>query len=167
MKKGPTTCVFFCDERYFPGHKCNGQVYRLEITKDGEWEKGQEEMREESVPPSLQDEKQPLISLQALQGVNAFQTMRVTGRVGSQLIHILVDSGSTHNFLDATTAKRLRCELLKIPPLVVAVADGTQLECQTLCRGFAWTLIETGGMSEYITDPYIVSLGSCDMVLGV
>ena len=86
--------------------------------------------------------------------------MRVTGRVESRLIHILIDSGSTHNFLDATTAKRLRCELLKIPPLVVAVGNGAQLDCQTLCRGFTWTLIETGGMTEYITDAYIVSLGS-------
>jgi len=48
---------FFCDERYFPGHKCNGQVYRLEIMEDGEWEEGQEEMREETTPPSLQDEE--------------------------------------------------------------------------------------------------------------
>ena len=63
-------------------------MYKLEIMEDGEWEEAQEEMREESIPPSLQDEEQPFISLQALLGVNSFQTMRVTGRVGSQLIHI-------------------------------------------------------------------------------
>ena len=89
--------------------------------------------------------------------------MRITGRVGSQPIHVLVDSGSTHNFLDSVTAKKLRCTLLRIPPLVVAVAGGTQLQCQTMCKGFTWTLLGT----EYKTDAYIVSLGSCDIVLGV
>ena len=81
--------------------------------------------------------------------------------------YTLIDSRSTYNFLDATTAKRLRCELLKILPLVVGIADGAQLECQTLCRGFTWSLIETEGITEYTTDAYIVPLGSYDMVLGI
>ena len=89
--------------------------------------------------------------------------MRITGKVGSQPIHILVDSGSTHNFLDFATVKKLRCALLRIPPLVVAVAGGTQLRCQRMCKGFTWSLLET----KYVTDAYIVSLGSCDMVLEV
>ncbi|KAJ8440977.1 hypothetical protein Cgig2_020006 [Carnegiea gigantea] len=61
----------------------------------------------------------------ALQGMKSFQTMRnITGKVGSRPIHILVDSGGTHNFLDSTTAKKMRCALLRIPPLVVVVAGG-------------------------------------------
>jgi len=89
--------------------------------------------------------------------------MRITGRVGSHILHILVDSGSTHNFLDTTTAKKLRCELQKIPPLMVAVADGAQLQCQWVCKGFEWALEDVA----YKTDAYIVPLGSCDMILGV
>jgi len=46
---------------------------------------------------------------------------------------------------------------------VVALAGGTQLQCQRMCKGFTWSLLGT----EYVTDAYIVSLGSCDMVLGV
>ena len=45
--------------------------------------------------------------------------MKVTGSVGLHSVHILIDSSSTHNFLDVITAKKLRCS-----PLVVAVADG-------------------------------------------
>lgn len=124
---------------------------------------GQEEEMKEGTSPLLQDEVQPLISLQALYGMNSFQTMKVTGKVSSQLIHMLVDSGSTHNFLDSTTTKKLKCELLRIPPLVIGVADGAQLKCQTVCKGFTWSLMGT----EYTTDGYIIPLGSCDMVLGV
>ena len=153
---------FFCDEKYYPGHKCNSQVYRLEFVEDEDIEETGEGT-EGSFPQGLQEEEQPLISLQALQGINSFQTMRVAGKVGSYPIHILIDSGSTHNFLDATTAKKLKCELFKIPPIAVAVADGAQLTCQHMSKGFTWTMEE----DNYETDIFIVALGSCDMVLGV
>jgi len=135
----------------------------MELIEEGEGGEEQVEGLVEAEGYVLQEEEQPLISLQALQGLNAYQTMKVQGRVGSQPLHILIDSGSTHNFLDTTTAKKLRCELLKIPPLAVAVANGAQLQCQMVCKGFNWRL----GEESYITDTYIVPLESCDMILGV
>lgn len=48
---------------------------------------------------------EPVLSLNALSGNQTFQTMRVKGLVGSKLFHILVDSGSTHNFLDLDLAR--------------------------------------------------------------
>ena len=89
--------------------------------------------------------------------------MKLVGYVGSQPIHMLVDSGSTHNFLDIATMKKLRCEVLKIPPIVVVVANGAKLTCQAMCKEFGFTL----GNAKYVTDAYIVFLGSCDMILGV
>jgi len=154
---------FFCDEKYYPGHKCAGQVYSLELVEEHSGEEGQERNEEDCGSSMLQEEEQPLISLQALQGVSSYQTMRVKGRVGSQTLHILSDTGSTHNFLDAATAKKLRCELLKIAPLVVVVAEGAQLQCQMICKGLQLRL----GDMDYVTGPYIVPLGSCDMILGV
>ena len=126
-------------------------------------DEAQEVAEQERVVFGEAAETQPIISLQALQGMSSFQTMKVTGRVGLQPIHILIDSGSTHNFLDITTAKKLRCELLKIPPIRVAVGDGAQLSCQFVCRVFNFTLSDM----EHTTDIYIVPLGCCDMVLGI
>nr|GEZ70119.1 reverse transcriptase [Tanacetum cinerariifolium] len=40
----------------------------------------------------------PQITLNALYGLNFYQTMRVRGTVGKQVVHQLVDCGSTHNF---------------------------------------------------------------------
>ena len=53
----------------------------------------------------------PQISMNAMNGSTGFHTMRVKGHVGKRTLHILVDSGSTHNFLDETFAKRLGCRL--------------------------------------------------------
>jgi len=35
-EKRANSMCFFYDEKYFPGHKCKGQVYRLEIMKEEE-----------------------------------------------------------------------------------------------------------------------------------
>jgi len=43
---------------------------------------------EENTTPFSVEEEQPLLSLQALQGLNSFQTMRIKGKIGSQPIHI-------------------------------------------------------------------------------
>lgn len=49
----------------------------------------------------------PEISLHAIYGARMPQTMRVRGRIDRQRITILIDSGSTHNFLDDCMAKKL------------------------------------------------------------
>ena len=72
-------------------------------------------------------EEIPHISLHALNGASAYQTMRVNGRCGTTTLHILIYSGSTCNFLDVSMAKNMKCQVRKIPPLQVAVANGQQL----------------------------------------
>ena len=89
--------------------------------------------------------------------------MRVVGKVKTTPLHILIDSESTHNFLNLATAKRLHCKLKKMPPLQVVVANGQQLVCTSVCHNFAWSLLG----EVFTTDVMLIPLGSCEMVLGV
>ena len=162
-KRAKNLC-FFCDEKFFPGHKCNAQVYQLEILKEDSEELGEDEgLQEEGEGEVVKEEDMPLISLHALNGASSYQTMRVNGKAGNATLHILIDSGSTHNFLDISVAKKLHCELRKIPPLPVAIANGQQLDCNIMCKDFSWSLIG----QEFTADMLLVPLGSCEMVLGV
>lgn len=62
--------------------------------------------------------------------------MRLVGRIGKHTLQILVDSGSTHNFLDMDVARRLHCQLKRIPQMLVTVADGNKLTSDAVCKGF-------------------------------
>nr|GEX94922.1 gypsy/Ty3 retroelement polyprotein [Tanacetum cinerariifolium] len=93
-----------------------------------------EEMEEEFVDAddSLKDvendEVQPQISLNALNGMSSFQTLRVVGLYDDKHeLHILVDPWSTHNFLEINMAKRLGCNIKKTCPLSIVVAGDKQL----------------------------------------
>jgi hypothetical protein len=50
-------------------------------------------------PPSDPPEVKPVISLSALTGFSAPQTLKIIGYIKHQKVIILVDSGSTHNFV--------------------------------------------------------------------
>lgn len=96
---------------------------------------------DDSLDEPQQDEIQAQISLNALNGVSYFQTLRVVGLCGNKHeLHILVDSGSTHNFLDINMAKKLGCKIRNTCPLSVSVAGGRQLVSVSECEGLAWKL---------------------------
>lgn len=55
------------------------------------------------------------------------QTMRLTWMCKKRVVHILVDSGSTHNFMDTRTTKNLGLTMCAIAPISIMVADGRKL----------------------------------------
>ncbi|GJS65454.1 reverse transcriptase [Tanacetum coccineum] len=79
------------------------------------------------VDTGLMDLHAPLISLNALTGTTNFKTMRVIGTTDKHTINILIDCGSTHNFLDKNMAKKLCYHIRSTCPLPVTVADGNNL----------------------------------------
>ena len=120
MAKG---LCYFCDQRYEKGHKCKfreAQLFTVEVP-------GSEVSECDMEEAELQLE--PCISVNALAGNHTYQTMRVRGLVNGKPLHILVDSGSTHNFLDEELASTLNIEVKKISPQSIAVADGNSISC--------------------------------------
>nr|GEZ26198.1 hypothetical protein [Tanacetum cinerariifolium] len=110
-----------------------------------------------------EEEIMPQVSLNAMTWVPSYQTMRVKGHVKKQVLHIFVDCGSTHNFLDLHAAKIMGCNLSKTCPLQVSVANGQVMSSVFQCKNFKWTI--HGQVFE--TDVMILPLGGCEMVLGI
>ncbi|GKB02857.1 transposon ty3-I gag-pol polyprotein [Tanacetum coccineum] len=78
-------------------------------------------------------------------------------------LHILVDSGSTHNFLDINVAKRMGCKIIPISPVSITMAGGKQLVRLSECKGFTWQLKG----KTFVTHVLLLPLGGCEMVLGI
>lgn len=153
---------YYCDQPYDRNHKCQfkePQLFTVEIASSTGGADGISNDEDDSDIDNIE----PVISVNALSGNQNFQTMRVQGRVHDKPFHILVDSGSTHNFLDLNLAKKLGCAIESIPAQAVAVADGNQLNCQHVCKEFQWSM---QGQS-FVADVMLISLGGCDMVLGI
>jgi hypothetical protein len=105
------------------------------------------------------------ISLHALTGIQSSvaRTMQLKVVVNGATLTALLDSGSTHNFLDADVAARIGVTFLDRPGLRVAVANGDRLVSSGCCCGLP---VQVGG-EIFSVDCYGLQLGSFDMVLGV
>ncbi|XP_042027154.1 uncharacterized protein LOC121774327 [Salvia splendens] len=151
-----------CDEKFERGHRCaRKQLYLLEIDEGVH----AVEIDSDPINEEIGEEENLMISIHAINGSSSrgFITMRVTGRIGRRALHILIDSGSTHNFLDLQVAKKLGLLLTGVNPVYVDVADGNRLECKSMCKGLQWSLRGT----TFVTDVLLLPLRSCDMVLGI
>ncbi|GJV47825.1 hypothetical protein Tco_1438037 [Tanacetum coccineum] len=126
-KRSKNLC-FYCDQKYDPRYECSGQLFSLELLAEEETNEVEDEVENQLEEESVEEQVvYPYISLNALARVNTFHTMRIEGHVGKQDIHILVDSGSTHNFVDVQCTKKLGCDIKSIYPLQVEVLGGNQI----------------------------------------
>ncbi|KAH9295126.1 hypothetical protein KI387_038714, partial [Taxus chinensis] len=97
----------------------SGDEEEYEATSTEEVEK----LEEESGDP------QPTISCHALSGISTPQTLQVVGYIKKQKVTILIDSGSTHNFINHKLAARLNCFIYPAPEFQVMIADGGTVQC--------------------------------------
>ena len=74
------------------------------------------------------------ITLYALSGTLTSGTMRVKGRVKCKSVVILIDSGSTHNFVDPSLFSQLHIPVDSTQILEVKVANGEVLKTHGLCK---------------------------------
>ena len=155
---------YFCDEPFTTEHNLTHMKLQIHVTEvDDNSDSEREDVVSEELAVSSGSE--PLISVNALTGTTSFRIMRVTGyyRRKKKLLHILIDSGSTHNFLDAHVAKKLGCRIEVIPSLNVVVADGNKVQISNVVKSFTWVIQNT----SFSSDIMLLPLGCCDLVLGV
>lgn len=59
-----------------------------------------------------------MVSLNSLLGniLGGSSTMRIKGTIGNQTLHILLDTGSSHNFLSDKLSKLQPSKIKDIPP---------------------------------------------------
>jgi len=91
------------------------------------------------------------------------QTLRVSGRIGKQPVSVLVDSGSTHNFIQDWVAKQVGLPLQPAHTFQVLVGNGEELQCTSICQQLSLTL----GKHKFLVDLYVLRLSGAEVVLGV
>ncbi|CAH9146476.1 unnamed protein product [Cuscuta epithymum] len=148
---------FSCNEQFAPGHRCkHPQLMLLEI---GESNKDPTEDASDS-----QDGNTPLeISLHALTGWTAYRTLRLKAEVGGREIVVLIDSGSTHNFIRDKLAESMRLPFSPMPTLNVKIANGEPLRCNRRVERVPLRIQE----AQFEVTFYTLPLVGIDAVLGM
>jgi hypothetical protein len=97
---------FNCDNKYSKGHKF-GEKKLFYIDCEEEEEEEQEPCQDENVEAISSEELTPTILCNALDGISSPQTLKIKGYIKNKKVIVLIDSGSTHNFIHNKLAKAL------------------------------------------------------------
>lgn len=110
---------WFCPRK---GHKCgHKQLLLLDVNEEGDL---CEDLDEEV---SAEIQGMALSAFYGVQCTRSLQTMKVLGTVNNHTMHILLDFGSTHNFIDSRLLKTLGYSLQATKPFEVMIADGGKI----------------------------------------
>jgi hypothetical protein len=155
---------FNCDNKYSKGHKCGeNKLFYIDCEEEEEEEQEQEPSQDENVEAISSEELTPTISCNALVGISTPQTLKIEGYIKKKKVIVLIDSGSTHNFIHYKLSKALNFFVYPVPKFQVMIADGGTINCSGKCNKINLT------MGEYVMNSPMISIpmGGADVVLGI
>jgi hypothetical protein len=123
----------------------------------------QEPSQDENVEAISSEELTPTISCNALAGISTPQTLKIEGYIKNKKVIVLIDSGSTHNFIHYKLAKDLNCFVYPVPEFQVMITDGGTINWLGKFNKINLT------MGKYVMNSPMISIpmGGADVVLGI
>ncbi|VFQ78707.1 unnamed protein product [Cuscuta campestris] len=160
-ERGKKGLCWFCEEKWDPTHRCKCRFLALMGPDD-----------EDPVTLDTPDELPitddlvitgDISSLHSLAGSPSPCSLRLTGNINNSPVHVLLDGGSTHNFIHPAVAEKLALVLYPVTPFRVYVGNGESLRCSYFCPQTAVTL--QGHV--FAIDLYLLEIHGPEVVLGV
>jgi Retroviral aspartyl protease/Ty3 transposon capsid-like protein len=155
---------FKCGEKYYPGHQCRVKVQMLLGQEDTLLE---EACDEQVIHQSDTDQDAPIeeaiVSMHVTHPSPSMQSMRFRGKVGTHCIYALLDSGSTHSFIDPSVLQGQNFQISVTKPLVVMVANGERMVTDTHCSSLTFSLQG----HEFKGDLRLLQIKGYDVILGL
>lgn len=141
---------FYCPEKFTPGHKCSNSkaVFLLQLDEDQDIDSAVEDLG---------------ISLHALTGIGSTNTMQLEVVIWGIKLVALVDSVSTHTFINQDMVASLSLQIAPRPGLSVKVANGDRVTSVGVCINTTLHI----GEETFNIDCFSIPLAGFDLVLGI
>jgi hypothetical protein len=159
---------FKCGEPYTRVHQCKRQGAQLLTIQVGEFG----ELLDDEAVHALELLDEPvaqstpaaccMLSAHAITGSEAPTAFRLPVRVGNKTMLLLLDSGSSHSFVNKIFADSAGLLTVPLPVVSVKVANGQYIKSDTMVPALQWSCQGV----VFTTDLTVLELGAYDGVLG-
>ena len=141
---------FRCGDKYMSRHKCNAKSLHMIEGVEGEdderiGEFGDNVQGEDKGNDQVDEYG---MSLNVLADSDTYNTIRIKGNCQGQNLVILIDSGSTHSFINKGKIKVLNAPTSKTTLLAVTVANGNVMLCETHSPAFTHSTGKAMNLSQ-------------------
>lgn len=152
-----------CGEKYYPGHQCKVKVHML--LGDGEEElEAIPEWKEEVqiTPDQMEGTVEAIVSVHATSNNPNLKCMKFKGQIEGKSVYALMDSGSTHSFIDPAVLQGLNCTIVITQPMVVTVANGAKMVTDAMCK-LPFDIQD----HNFVAELRLLQVNGYDMILGL
>ena len=153
-----------CDEKFSPSHKCRNRQFMLMLSDPDEGDSPPlvDSIDQQDSQPVEDSSMIPHLSFHAYQGSVGVATIRFTGSIDGTDVQVLLDGGSSDNFITPRIAQHLQLPIEPAPAFKVLVGNGSYLESQGIVR--ALHLIIQG--HRLVLPAYVLPIAGSDVILG-
>jgi hypothetical protein len=152
-----------CDEQYVRGHVCP-RLFYLEADDFVDDDRAPaEDTVDATLPDGATHAHALVVSMHALVGIQTYHTMLLPVTIKGEHLLALLDTGSTHTFLQGAAMRRLGLAPRGGDQLRVTVASGERVPCEGIARDVP---VIISGEPFSITCVRL-TLGCFDFILGV
>ncbi|RWV90710.1 hypothetical protein GW17_00047065 [Ensete ventricosum] len=152
-----------CDEPWSREHRCKkGRLLMIDLVENEDNEPSKEGLKLEE--EATEEEPQPTdYAVHVLAGYSNPQTMKVGGLLKQQPITILIDTGSTNNFLNSKVAAHMVLQIEVCNKFDVKVTDGRILNYDQWCLQVKLLPQD----QEVVVDFFLLSIDDYEAVLKI
>ena len=166
---------FNCEEKFHRGHRCSSRFFLLISDEDDPplshipnfdppiTLTNDPIPTQPTDPPESPPSYSAQISLNSLAGHVAPETIRFIGAISGHPLLLLVDGGSTHNFVQQQLVTQLGLSCRTTSPLRVMVGNGQYLECHSICEAISVQIQN----HNFTVDLHVLPISGANVVLGV
>lgn len=154
---------YFCDEKFTFNHQCPNRqflFFQLDETSmddvNSPLDTGQQFIEEETVVDNHH------LSLNALKGGKSVGTIRFLEFIGKLSVTVLIDGGSSDNFMQPRIAKFLKLLVEPALSFKVMVGNGNYMET----KGLVQNLIIQAQGNVFQLPVYALPISEADLILG-
>ncbi|KAJ4755941.1 polyprotein [Rhynchospora pubera] len=156
-----------CEAKWHPGHQCTIKSVHVLMGPDDNSDEQEDEpviLHDEEDSSDLNDKvEETVISLFAARDPSRVRNMKFKGFVGSTPVCALVDSGSTHSFVNPDVVHSKSFKIAKTAPMAVVVANGNKMLTDAECKGLKFSIQG----KEFIKDMRLLNIKGYDIILGL
>ncbi|CAA7053502.1 unnamed protein product [Microthlaspi erraticum] len=151
---------FKCDEKFVYPHQCaKRELMVLLVLEDGSEELLTCDWEED---PALEMMEIAELSLNSIAGISSPHTIKLIGTIEGEPVVVMIDSGTSHNFVSESMLGRLGLVPETIGGYGVRTGGGITVKGKGVCRNVK---LEMQGC-RVITSLLPLSLGTADVILG-
>jgi hypothetical protein len=168
-RKANSLC-FRYGEKFIPEHKCTegvptasvAQIAMVPLAADG-GELLLEEILNALECQAAQTDETCFLSLNAISGTQNNRVIHLRALVQNQVLSVLLDSGSSHTFINKTFLSRVPCSTSPAKSMLVKVANRQTMTSSMEVKNLDWWI---QGVT-FVVDARVLELAAYDLILGI